>query len=467
MEPFIGMPPDAARSEEIEALLRRQAITETVAYVERLAGQGMTPAFAQWLFARIDGWYLEGHFDAMQRVYALLEPFMAQPWEIWHSLGYRADLLGEFALAKTYYERTLARRPDHAYTALALAQLAMMHSGFREGRGGYDIRFIARRPDDNGPDWRHLPIARWQGEPLRGKRLYLWVEQGVGDVLMFMGFLPHLLAEGPAHITLGVYDKLIPLLARAFPGITVESLEHVSDHVVAPALLQRPNLAQELAAMPPEQRAPLEKSYARALHYKPYDYAAPIGDMMVHGMAGYIPARHPAYLKADPALVREMEEALPPRAQARRVGISWFTANRREGAIRSIPLAAWAPILRTPHCRFFSLQHHVSGEEIARVSGEQGFHIEPLSFDPTADVERLAALIACMDVVITIDNSNAHLAGALGIPTWMLLPKGHDFRWPVQPDGGTLWYQSVEALRQTESLDWEPVIAQIARRLAA
>jgi len=379
--------------------------------------------------------------------------------------AYHADLLGDFPRAKMLYGRVLAAQPDHPFAQLAVSELQMMESNFKSGREGYEARFLKKREGDNSADWRHIPVPRWRGENLSGKRLYLWTEQGVGDVLMFGGFLPYLLSQNPAHITLGAPDKMISLLARSFPAISVESIEHITDHFMAPLLKTR-DLHKELETVPAESRQTLITAYERALLYQPYDYAAPIGDMMVFGMPGYVPKHHLiSHVCADPELKRQMSALLPPPEQKRRIGISWHSGNPYEGSVRSIPLEQWGPILKVADCHFISLQHGISHEEIRAMCDQYGVNIETLPFEPVQDIERLAAIIACLDQVITIDNSNAHLAGALGVPTTLLLPKGHDFRWPLQEDGGTLWYKSVHTLRQNEALNWKPVVMRAAKSL--
>lgn len=375
--------------------------------------------------------------------------------------GYYADLVGNFAKARRIYQQVLAHDPQHAFSRLALAQLDMMESGFHKGRSAYEVRFAAHKLQNKQDDWRTLPIKRWQGESLTDKRLYLWSEQGIGDVIMFCGFLPYMLAQNPAHITLGIAEKLIPLFSRSFPEITVESMGHISDHFVAPALKGRA-IEAELSALPPAQQSLLREAHARAQRYMAYDLAAPIGDMMVYGLPGHVPARHgSAYLKADPALITEMETHLPPRGSQKRIGISWFTSNPREGQIRSIPLEQWQALLKREDCYVLAMQHHVSAQDIQAAVGSVGGKIASLPFDPVADIDRLAALTCAMDHIITIDNSLAHLAGALGVPTTLLLPTGYDFRWPPQPEGGTLWYQSVKTLRQQTPLEWQEVMARV------
>ena len=381
-------------------------------------------------------------------------------WERIHRICYQHQLLGEWEIARSHYEQALSLNPDYAFAQLSLAQLDMLQSRFSEGRERYEARFGAR--DNNGFDWRTLPIPRWRGESLENKHLHLWVEQGFGDVIMYAGFLPHLLAQKPARITLSMFPKMMMLFARSFPEIVVESFEEIGNYALAstivdtfPALL---TMAQQTGLQ--IDLEPMRSDYERALKRGKPDYTAPMGDLMVYGLPDYIPAQHPSYIIADPEHVAKIKQS---SGAGRRIGISWHTNNPENGPARSIPLEQWIPLLRTPNCHFISLQHHVAPAEIARFCAENGCNIiTDQQFDPLQDTEALAALIASMDEIITIDNSNAHLAGALGIPTTLLLPKGCDFRWPIlenTPD--TLWYNSVKTERQTQAMDWPPVIERV------
>jgi len=389
-----------------------------------------------------------------------------EKWEELHQEGHNAQLMGDFSQAKFCYERALAQKPDFAFAQLALAQLRMMETCFHEGRDLYEARFAAREGKD-GFDWRQLPTPRWRGESLGGKHLYLWVEQGFGDVIMYATFLPHLLAQEPKRITLGMFPKMMSLFARSFPNIAVESLEDVVTNSLSPLIL---DTFPKLAALVEQTGLqidiePMRREYELALARGVFDYAAPMGDLLVYGLPSFVPAKHQGHcLSADPQRVDATRDALQHLGQGRRIGISWYTSNSQSGSVRNIPLEQWLPVLATPGCHFISLQHHVEPQVIERFCAENGCTIitDP-AFDSIADTEGLAALTACMDEVITIDNSNAHLAGALGVPTTLLLPKGCDFRWPLlEGDHDTLWYRSVKVERQEQSMEWRPVMERVA-----
>lgn len=389
-------------------------------------------------------------------------------WERLHRLGYERQLLGEWDAARNYYEQALIAKPGYAASQLALAQLRMMQSGFREGRELYEMRFAAWERADDTADWRGLPFARWQGEPLKGKHLHLWAEQGFGDVIMVAGFLPYFLAQEPSRITLSMFPKMISLFARSFPQVVVESLQDIGAYALSPTILDSfPQLLNMVQATGMQiDLEPMRQDYDRALSRGKPDYCAPMGDLMVYGLPDFVPSQHPLYMVADPVRVAETKNRLQRFGAGYRIGISWHTANKESGSVRSIPLPELLPLLHMPECRFFSLQHHVSLAEIESFCGENGCRIQADMPDVVQDTEGLAALTASMDEIITIDNSNVHLAGALGVPATLLLPKGYDFRWPVlHGDHDTLWYKSVSVKRQEEAFNWCGVIEKVTMEL--
>jgi len=378
-----------------------------------------------------------------------------------------AQLQGEFATAEACYLQALAIEPGYAFSQLALAQLHMMNTRFHAGRDVYEARFAAVT-EGSGPDWRGLPFARWRGESLAGKKLYLWAEQGLGDIMMFAGFLSALLAQKPARIALGMFPKLIPVFARSFAGIDVEPVDDAANHALMPTMLASfPQIEQfaELSAVP-FSLAPLRASYEYANRHGLFDYAAPMGDVLVHCLPSYIPAEHQAsVITPQPQRVDEAKGRLVKLGEGRRIGIAWHTDNKREPQ-RNVPLQEWVEVLRAPGCRFVSLQHRVSATETDAFCSAQGCSIytDP-QIDPVQDAEGLIALVAAMDEVITIDNSVAHIAGVLGVKTTLLLPRGHNFRWPVLEGGGTLWYKHMRVLRQENAADWREVMEKVKNDL--
>jgi hypothetical protein len=191
----------------------------------------------------------------------------------------------------------------------------------------------------------------------------------------------------------------------------------------------------------------------------PFDYQCPLMSLPhALGMTvGTIPADVP-YLSPDPALVERFHTIVESSGPAGfRVGMVWAGAPiHRRDRERSIPFAMLQPLLSTPGVRFFSLQKPTPAYPIAPVT-DLSAHL--------ADFAHTAAAVANLDLVITIDTSVAHLAGALGKETWVLLPFSPDWRWLLGREDSP-WYPSLRLFRQPAAGDWASVLGEVAAKLA-
>ena len=303
----------------------------------------------------------------------------------------------------------------------AMMQLATGH--FAEGWKSYEWRWWTEFWDT---PHRRYAQPLWQGERLEG-RLLLWPEQGVGDEVQFVGLLPEVLRTGN-RILLECAPRLVPLFARSFPEVEV---------VAQPAV----TAATEFAAHLPVGSLPglfrsSEEDFRQSLR---------------------------GYLRADPAAV----EALRARYDngRRRVGLAWYTGNKSSGAKRSIALARFQPFFAQPDLHWISLQYG-DFDALEKQAAEAG---APLTIDRAvdqmADLDLFAAQIAALDLVITIDNSTAHMAAALGRPVWLLLPLDCDCRW-LRRRSDCPWYPTMRIFRQSKPGDWNPVLDAVNQELA-
>lgn len=413
----------------VDSLVGAAAVPEIALLFETLEPH-LPPALFAWLKNAAPDLHAAGAFDAQARMLAMALRHFPDDAMLHYAQGQHSRMMGDMDGAIAHYETAHKLKPDFHMPTLGAAIAKMQKTGFREGLSDYEARF------NNGADasWRAFPAARWQGESTTGKRIYIYAEQGLGDVVMWASFLPHLIAQHPARIVLGAFPKMVTLLERSFPEISVE---------------------------------PLQPAYDMELYKGLFDYVAPMGDLMVRLLPTHTPARTQAsYLKADPARVSAAKAALA-RLPGRKIGISWFTTQNYNGVLRNIPLAEWMPLLQTPGCVFFSLQHGAKMEDIDRFKQKTNAPLfaDP-NLEPMRDIENLAALIASMDEVISAQNSNVHLGGALGVPTTLLLSRAGDFRWP--PSGSdSAWYKNVAIERQETPMDWKPVMEKVAAQLRA
>ena len=169
------------------------------------------------------------------------------------------------------------------------------------------------------------------------------------------------------------------------------------------------------------------------------------------------------YLLADGV---ERERFRAKYADGRRVvGLAWRTNSRKTGRSRSIELKALETLFARDGIKWVSLQYGEHGkleDELAEAGAPVSVD---RSLDQLVDIDRFAAQVAAMDLVISIDNSTAHLAGALGIPTWVLLPSVPDWRWMLGRED-SLWYPTMRLFRQKSMGDWGPVVEAVVGELA-
>ncbi|SMH61877.1 tetratricopeptide repeat protein [Azospirillum agricola] len=309
-------------------------------------------------------------------------------------------------------------RPEHRKN-LGVAQL--MRGELEEGLREYEWRTRQTVWQWN----RAFPgKPAWDGGPLAGRTILVHYEQGLGDSVQFVRYLPLLKARG-ARTIFECQPVLKRLLASA-PGI---------DALVA-------------------RGEPLpDFDCCLSLMSLPYRCGA---------RADGIPRDIP-YLRADPertAFWRARVPELVPgqgRAGELRVGIQW----RADGGDRSIPLECFEPLSRLPGLRLFSLQRATGLDELERLGGRFGIIDPPDRGDGAEGFLDTAALAACMDLVVACDSVVGHVAGALGKPVFLALPWLGDWRWMDHPDS-TPWYPSHRLFRMERRNDWHGVMARVA-----
>ncbi|NML97864.1 tetratricopeptide repeat protein [Paraburkholderia sp. RP-4-7] len=280
--------------------------------------------------------------------------------------------------------------------------------------------------------YRYSSAQQWRGEPLAGKRLLVWGEQGFGDTLQFARYLPLVAARGPASLTLAVHPALVRLFRQSFPGVDV----------IAETGLP----AQSGDAW--DWHCPI-MSVALALAHP--------GPVRKAGISDEIP-----YLHADSADIAQWEGRLASLEPTRplRIGLSWRAGPKDKGE-RGFDLDLARPLAGLPNLRFYRL---------TRAETYRGAEPTPDGVDlvdPTADLTDFAAtaaLIGCLDYVISVDTSVLHLAGALGKQALGLLP-AHGGNWFEPGEGQQPWYPTVTVWRQAAIGDWPSLLERVAEAL--
>ena len=328
------------------------------------------------------------------------------------NLGLALQDLGRYDEALTYFRRASAGRTEYAKAVACEGLLLLLRGDLAAGWEKYEARW---RIGDLPP--RDFTQPQWRGEPLAGKTILLHAEQGFGDTIQFLRYVPQVAARG-GSVIVEIQKPLVPLAAR-IPGVTV-----VAGGEALPAFdLQCPLLSLPLA-------------FGTTLDT--------------------IPAETP-YLSVAPERLAQWRSRL---GNGFKIGIAWAGSPvHRNDRNRSIPLERLAPLLDVEGARWFSLQ---VGERAADLAGRKGvINLAP----ELGDFGETAAAIAGLDLVITADTAIAHLAGALGKPVWLMLPFAPDWRWLLGRDDSP-WYPSIRLFRQPRVGDWEAVVAAVRAALA-
>jgi len=324
------------------------------------------------------------------------------------------------------YREALRADPGHARARENLGVLLLARGEFsRESWEYYGAHLIDRLESAAAGE-----CPAWNGADIRGRSIAVYGHQGLGDQILFASCVPDLVAAGAAA-TLACDPRLVELFGSSFPQVAVRPLDAA---------------AGATAGTGAQVQCPLGKL---ARYYR-------------DGMAKF-PSRA-GYLRADPARVARWREILAPFGPGRRIGIAWRGGDPDKGGrFRSIPLAQWAALLGEPGVHWVSLQHGDCAEELAACSRTTGVPIHHWP-EAVADLAEGAALIASLDLVVSVTTTAAHLAGALGRPLLVLVPARPQWRWLLQGDRMP-WYPEARLVRQARDGDWSPVLAVVRSRV--
>jgi tetratricopeptide (TPR) repeat protein len=348
-----------------------------------------------------------------------------------YNLGCALRALGNVDEAAARFGSALALQPDYSQAGFTAALVQLLQGDFATGWQNYERRW---QSIDHRTPMRRYPQPLWRGEKLASGRLLLWGEQGVGDEIMFAGLIPDVLRLGNRCL-LDCDARLKPLFVRSFPGIDV---------------IPRRDPTNDYAER------------HRELNIRAHLPCGSLPSLFRTSHAGFAATTSP-YLLADPAK-RDRFRARYAQSNERLVGLAWYTTNRKTGRDRSIDLSQFVPLFARPGIRWISLQY---GDHDA-LEREKTAASAPIlidrSVDQLANLDLFAAQIAALDLVITIDNSTAHLAGALGVPAWVLLPFAPDWRWLLAREDSP-WYPTLRLFRQPKRGDWQSVVREVATLL--
>lgn len=347
------------------------------------------------------------------------------------NLAYALNYLARYQESQAQLEFLLAKERNDFGARWYRATVLLSKHEFAEGWRDYEFRFSS-----SVVQARTIPLPEWQGQPLLGRKVVVTAEQGIGDEIMFLSCLQDL-AKQAGHCVLECNSRLVSLFSRSFPEVSVvEWRQSPVPHWLS--------------------------QHADANYYIP---AGSLPRWFRTTKAAF-PSGAQAYLVPDADEVAAMKIRLGRLGEGIKVGIAWrgggVTSRTRS---RSLSPEQLLPLLSLPDCHFISLQYGECGEEVsnlAKVAGREISHWPEV----IQNLDRYAALIAALDIVVTVCSAPVHFAGALGKQALVLAPFAPEWRY-VDLEGRMIWYPNVSILRQSCLHDWAEPIAKARQSLMA
>lgn len=339
-----------------------------------------------------------------------------------YNLGNNYNKLAQYSRAIDYYNKVLEFYPDDIDAHHSLAHLMLKLGDFKQGWKHSEWRWAKSIANQV----QNFNIPEWNGESLEGKRLLVWCEQGVGDQIMFASTLPDLLKLAQEVAWEGD-SRLTPLFNRSMP--TVNFIEKSRSATGKPVLKLWPSSDFHIPA-------------------------GSLGKILRDDISKFPDPK--SYLKADDikalAIRNEYEARFPGKLL---VGISWRggTGVGTNKYARSLNCSEMQPLTRLTNIQFINLQYGDTQKDRSDLEA-LGLHIyDDQKIDPLLSLDDQAAQISALDLILSVDNTTVHLAGALGVETHLLLPTDPDWRWGLE-QSSSYWYPSVKFIRNTDPSSW-------------
>jgi tetratricopeptide (TPR) repeat protein len=343
--------------------------------------------------------------------------------EAWSNKGVTSQALKLHDEAIAHYDKAISIKPDYAEAWSNKALLNLFLKNYQAGWENYDWRLREEKSQLKMP-LEHLAI--WNGSNC--KHLLLISEQGVGDIIFYASML-EIVKNRVQSITISTDARLLPILSRSFPEIVfVENI------------------------------APLDISL--------YDAQTFFGSLsVVLNMHPDMIGRRAPYLIDNDVITRSLKNISSLNKQIK-CGVAWKSKNQKLGKSKSILLSDLNDIFQVDGCEFINLQYGDTQEEIKHLENNYGSKLKTIDgIDLFNNIDGLLSIIQTCDVIVTTSNITAHLAGALGKTTFLLVPYSVGRIWYWHEEAISSWYPSISLYSQDQNFEWNGAIRDIASRL--
>jgi tetratricopeptide (TPR) repeat protein len=335
--------------------------------------------------------------------------------DAYNNMGAAFQEKHELNKAQRCFQKAIDNNPDFPEAHWNKSLCHLLAGSFPEGWEEYQWRFLINAIFYN----RHFPQPLWEGDDLLGKRILLYAEQGFGDTIQFIRYVPLVVQKG-ARVIVECQEDLVPLL---------QPMERIEKLI---------KFGQPLPA---------------------FDVHCPLLSLPLAFKTGLrdIPSNIP-YLSLDSHLIDKWNELTIKEQANLKVGLVWAgSPTHKKDRKRSMNFEAFKPLADIPGITFYNLQ---KGEAAAQIKNKpKGMKLIDMAKE-LVDFTETGALIKNLDLVISVDTAVAHLTGALGKPVWTLLPYAPDWRWMLNRKDSP-WYPSMRLFRQPAPGDWDSVIQSV------
>jgi tetratricopeptide (TPR) repeat protein len=332
------------------------------------------------------------------------------------NLGATLQEKGLLDEAATHYQKAIELNPSSESAHFNLSLILLLSGNFKNGWKGYEWRWKTK---DFVKSSRIFSKPVWDGYDIRGLTVLLECEQGLGDTIQFIRYAA-LLAQKGATVIVDCQRELAPL---------IKGVSGVHQIFVQGEELPEYDLYCPLLSLPRIFNTTLES----------------------------IPSKE-SYIEADAVLARRWKEKVFSDNSSLKIGLVWAgKPTHKNDRNRSFPLATFSPLAALDHISFYSLQKGETAKQVENPPA--GIHLIDYT-EEFCDFADTAAFMENLDLVVSVDTSVVHLAGALGKPVWVLLPFVPDWRWMLDREDSP-WYPTMKLFRQPSAGDWESVIYRV------
>jgi tetratricopeptide (TPR) repeat protein len=417
------------------ALIKQEHFDEAEQLITRALEHPDYGQHSQWLLLTLAYcYYCLRHFHESIACCQLVVETTPNNRDALYNLGNNYNKLAQYGRAIDYYNKVLEFYPDDIDAHHSLAALMLKLGNFKQGWKHSEWRWAKSLANQV----HNFNIPEWNGESLAAQRLLVWSEQGVGDQIMFASTLPDLLKQTQA-VAWECDPRLVPLLNRSMPSVNF--IEKSLSSTGKPVLKLWPSSDFHIPA-------------------------GSLGKILRDDISKFPNLK--SYLKADSArtaIIRnDYEQRFPGKLL---VGISWRggTSAGTNKYDRSLRCSEMQPLTKLTNTQFINLQYGDTQEDRSNLES-LGLHIynDP-EIDPLLNLDDQAAQISALDLILSVDNTTVHLAGALGVQAYVLLPKDPDWRWGLERDD-SYWYPSLKLIRNTEPDNWIKTIEKATNAIS-